>query len=52
MIFKVIDRVPEIDIFSKEGDDTSDDVTIELSDVEFAYPTRPDAQVIVCEDFH
>jgi len=46
MIFKVIDRVPEIDIFSKEGDDTSDDVTIELSDVEFAYPTRPDAQVL------
>ncbi|XP_076821320.1 ATP-dependent translocase ABCB1-like isoform X2 [Clavelina lepadiformis] len=46
-IYQVIDRVPEIDIFSNEGDHPShDDVTIKFSDVNFKYPTREDVKVI------
>ncbi|CAK8673190.1 unnamed protein product [Clavelina lepadiformis] len=46
-IYQVIDRVPEIDIFSNEGDQPSpDDVTIQFSDVNFNYPARPDAEVL------
>ncbi|XP_076821327.1 ATP-dependent translocase ABCB1-like isoform X3 [Clavelina lepadiformis] len=46
-IYQIIDRVPEIDIFSDEGDEPNpDDVTIQFSDICFNYPARPDAEVL------
>lgn len=46
-IYKVIDRVPDIDSFSDEGhkaDTCSGDIV--LKDVVFKYPTRPDVTVL------
>jgi len=45
-IFEVIDMVPTIDVFSTEGERPTLDGSIELKEVEFAYPTRPEAQVL------
>lgn len=47
--FKVIDRVPDIDIESEEGTKVTSESTVgtvELRDVEFTYPSRPDAKVL------
>jgi ATP-binding cassette subfamily B protein len=45
-VFEVIDRVPEI---ASEGGETPSEVrgAIELEHVDFAYPARPDAQVLI-----
>ena len=52
-IYQIIDRVPEIDIFSDEGDEPNpDDVTIQFSDICFNYPARPDAEVSFCHKNH
>ncbi|CAK8673192.1 unnamed protein product [Clavelina lepadiformis] len=46
-IYQVIDRVPEIDIFSNEGDEPNpDDVTIQFSHVSFNYPARQDVEIL------
>ena len=45
-IFEVIDRIPEIDVFSDDGDSPNPvGGKIELKHVHFTYPTRPDVQV-------
>ena len=45
-IFKVIDREPEIDVFSKAGI-SPNYINSEVSfyDVDFTYPSRPNTQV-------
>nr|CAB3219614.1 multidrug resistance protein 1-like [Phallusia mammillata] len=46
-IFEVIDRVPEIDIFSEVGDAPNlSSGEIRLNGVEFSYPSRSDTQVL------
>ncbi|XP_068623038.1 multidrug resistance protein homolog 49-like [Battus philenor] len=45
-IFKVIDRKPEIDSLSTEGSKPVLDGTLELKDVYFRYPARPDVMVL------
>jgi ATP-binding cassette subfamily B (MDR/TAP) protein 1 len=45
-MFEVIERVPEIDVYNTTGrviDDVKGD--IEFTDVDFAYPTRPEVKV-------
>ena len=47
--FKVIDRVPDIDIESEEGTKVAAESTVgtlELRDVEFTYPSRPDTKIL------
>ena len=45
-IFQVIDRVPEIDVFSNKGNAPNlENGEIKLEKVGFAYPTRGDVQV-------
>ena len=42
----MIDRVPEIDIFSALGDSpNTESGQVEFQNVEFFYPSRPDVQV-------
>ncbi|KAI8896054.1 ATP-binding cassette transporter ABC4 [Globomyces pollinis-pini] len=48
-IFETIDRIPEIDPQSEDGERLSRETLeghIELRDVEFTYPSRPDIQVL------
>ncbi|CAH2055806.1 unnamed protein product, partial [Iphiclides podalirius] len=45
-IFKVIDRKPDIDSLSTEGTKPILDGNLELRDVSFRYPARPDVQVL------
>ena len=45
-VFEVIDRIPEIDIFSTSGDAPNvNNGKIEFRSVDFNYPSRPDVQV-------
>ncbi|CAK8697430.1 unnamed protein product [Clavelina lepadiformis] len=46
-VFHVIDRIPEIDVFSDDGK-TPDDFTssVDINDVSFHYPTRPSVEVL------
>ena len=45
-VFEIIDRVPDIDSFSEEGHRPERvDGDIELRNVDFTYPSRPDVQV-------
>lgn len=44
-LFKVIERTPQIDIFEEGEELETFKGTIELCDVAFAYPARPDAQI-------
>ncbi|CAH2055805.1 unnamed protein product, partial [Iphiclides podalirius] len=46
VIFKVIDRKPVIDSLSTEGSKPILDGQLELKDVYFRYPARPDVQVL------
>uniref|UniRef100_H2YAP6 Uncharacterized protein n=1 Tax=Ciona savignyi TaxID=51511 RepID=H2YAP6_CIOSA len=46
-IFKLLDRTPPIDSYSKEGDQWSDfKGNIEFKNCKFTYPTRPDITVL------
>ncbi|CAK8684370.1 unnamed protein product [Clavelina lepadiformis] len=46
-IFEVIDRVPEIDIFSDKGEEPNPDSgEVILKDVKFSYPSRPDIEIL------
>jgi ATP-binding cassette, subfamily B (MDR/TAP), member 1 len=47
-LFEIIDRVPEIDPYSGAGQTLSSVMRdhIEFKDVEFAYPSRPDAMIL------
>jgi ATP-binding cassette, subfamily B (MDR/TAP), member 1 len=46
-VFEIIDRVPEIDPYSGAGRTLSSvRGRIEFKDVEFAYPSRPDAMIL------
>uniref|UniRef100_F6S2T0 Bile salt export pump n=1 Tax=Ciona intestinalis TaxID=7719 RepID=F6S2T0_CIOIN len=46
-IFSVIDRIPTIDIFSDKGENPNpEDGSVQLKDVKFTYPSRPDTQVL------
>ena len=48
-IFKIIDRVPEIDSSSDEGHKpTNIKGNVEFKNVDFCYPSREDVQVCVC----
>ncbi|KAJ8720984.1 hypothetical protein PYW08_006449 [Mythimna loreyi] len=45
-VYAVIDRQPEIDVFSPEGEKPKLDGVIEFKDVHFHYPARNDVQVL------
>jgi ATP-binding cassette, subfamily B (MDR/TAP), member 1 len=47
-LFEIIDRVPEIDPYSGAGQTLSSVMRdhIEFKDVEFTYPSRPDAMIL------
>lgn len=46
-LFKVIDREPDIDILNESGGQPDECMgDIEIKDVEFAYPARPDIQIL------
>lgn len=45
-VFSVIDRTPQIDIFSEQGDTPSlDNFKIEFKKVHFTYPSRKNVEV-------
>uniref|UniRef100_A0A663EMJ4 ABC-type xenobiotic transporter n=1 Tax=Aquila chrysaetos chrysaetos TaxID=223781 RepID=A0A663EMJ4_AQUCH len=46
-IFQLLDRKPQIDSYSEEGEKLSDfEGSIEFRNVHFVYPTRPEVQVL------
>nr|XP_006814548.1 PREDICTED: multidrug resistance protein 1-like [Saccoglossus kowalevskii] len=45
-IWSIIDQDPSIDSSSKEGDRPKIEGNVQLEDVEFQYPSRPDIQVL------
>ena len=46
VVYETIDRTPPIDSYSEEGQKLEKlDPTIELKNVDFTYPSRPDVQV-------
>jgi ATP-binding cassette subfamily B (MDR/TAP) protein 1 len=47
LIFHIIDREPEIDVFSEEGKKSvrGSAASIEFKDVHFSYPSRPTVNV-------
>ena len=48
-VFNVIDRVPEMDSSSQEGEKPSKlEGNIKFRDVSFNYPSRPDVEVSLC----
>ncbi|CAK8684381.1 ATP-dependent translocase ABCB1-like [Clavelina lepadiformis] len=51
-IFEIIDRTPEIDVFSEEGKEpNSKNALIRFHGVDFAYPTRAEIKVLKGVDF-
>ncbi|XP_040289639.1 ATP-dependent translocase ABCB1-like [Bufo bufo] len=46
-IFKLVDRIPDIDIYSEEGQTLKQmEGNLEFKNIQFVYPTRPNVQIL------